>query len=157
MAGTATPGESPDNPVPVNVVAMVDIIFCLCIFFFCSFHFRQIEGTMESWLPKDKGVNTTPVKTVLIEEVRIFMRFNAQASDASRAVSRQVGSQPVDTDDDLRRALKGMVANFARTGVSDVPVVIDSESRVPWKEIVNVLSLCRMEGLEKLEFAAPRE
>lgn len=42
---------SDDNPVGINVTAMVDIIFCLCLFFMCSMHFKQIEGKLESWLP----------------------------------------------------------------------------------------------------------
>jgi len=45
-------GESPDNPVAINVTAMVDVIFCLCVFFMCSLHFRQVEGKFETWLPK---------------------------------------------------------------------------------------------------------
>jgi biopolymer transport protein ExbD len=156
MAGTATPGESSDNPVPINVTAMVDIIFCLCIFFMCSFHFRQLEGKLESWLPKDKGVNTTPVTKVMLEEVRIFLKFDQRAADASMAVKRQVGHQAVRTDDELRDVLRGMVQNFARSGLSEVPVIIDSDPLVPWRDVVNVLSLCRQEKLQKLEFASPR-
>ena len=57
MAGTQNIGESSDNPVAVNVVAMVDVIFCLCIFFMCSFHFKQIEGKIDSHLPKDRGLD----------------------------------------------------------------------------------------------------
>ncbi len=156
MAGTSTPGESSDNPVPINVTAMVDIIFCLCIFFFCSFHFRQLEGKMESWLPKDKGVNTTPPPTVMLEEVRIFLKFNPNASDASHAVTRQVASQVVGDDTELRTVLRTMMANYQKANIKDVPVIIDSDPKVPWKEVVNVLSLSRLEGLTKLEFAAPR-
>jgi len=156
MAGVSTPGESSDNPVPINVTAMVDIIFCLSIFFMCSFHFRQLEGKMESWLPKDKGVNTTPVKQVQLEEVRIFLKFLPNASDAASAVKRQVGPKVVGTDEELRDALRGLIANYARTGISDVPVIIDSDPLVPWKEVVNVLSICRVEGLKRLEFAAGR-
>ena len=46
-------GEAEDNPLPINVVPMVDIIFCLCVFFMCSFKFRETEGKFDSWLPKD--------------------------------------------------------------------------------------------------------
>ena len=49
-------GEASDNPVEINVTAMVDVIFCLCIFFMCSFHFKQLEGKIDTWLPKDRGV-----------------------------------------------------------------------------------------------------
>ncbi len=158
MAGVSTPGESSDNPVPINVTAMVDIIFCLCIFFMCSFHFRQLEGKMESWLPKDKGVNATPVKNVMIEEIRIFLRFNPAAADTSTAVRRAVGSKAVTSDDDLRQTLRSVVADLAKSGISDkeVPVRLDAEPQVPWKEVVKVLDLCRLEKLEKLEFVGPR-
>ena len=158
MAGVSTPGESSDNPVPINVTAMVDIIFCLCIFFMCSFHFRQLEGKIESWLPRDKGVQATPVKNLMIEEIRIFLRFNPKASDAEGAVRRAVGSQAVATDEDMRRVLRSVVADMAKAGVSDkeVPVRIDAEPLVPWKEVVNALNICREEKLEKLEFVGPR-
>ena len=37
-------GEAEDNPVNINVVPMVDVIFCLCVFFMCSFKIKQLEG-----------------------------------------------------------------------------------------------------------------
>ncbi len=156
MAGSSTPGEGADNPVPLNVTALVDIIFCLCIFFMCSFHFRQLEGKVESWLPKDKGVNTTPVVTLMLEEIRVFLRFRPNAADASQAVTRHIGPTPVGDDQNFRDIVRGMVANYAKGGVADVPVIIDAEPLVPWKEVVNVMSLCRLEKLEKIEFAAGR-
>ena len=45
MAAAQDPSE---NPVAVNVVPLVDIIFCLCVFFMCSFKFKQIEGKFTS-------------------------------------------------------------------------------------------------------------
>jgi len=54
MAG-ASIGDNEENPVAINVTAMVDVIFCLCVFFMCSLHFRQAEGKFETWLPKGKG------------------------------------------------------------------------------------------------------
>ena len=155
MAG-ASMGDSGDNPIPLNVTPLIDVIFCLCIFFFCSFHFRQLEGKMESWLPKDRGVNATPVKNVEIEEIRIFLRFNSNAADATEAVTRQIMSQPVTNDDNFRQVLKGLVANYAKQAINEAPVIIDSDPNVPWKEVVNALSLCRLEGLQKLQFAGPR-
>ena len=37
-------GAGEDNPVSLNVAPMVDIIFCLCIFFMCSFT-RNSKGS----------------------------------------------------------------------------------------------------------------
>ncbi len=156
MAGASTPGEEAENPVPINVTPLIDVIFCLCIFFFCSFHFRQLEGKMESWLPKDRGVNATPVQQVQLEEIRIFLHFNPQAGDSTEAVKRSVMSTPVTDDNNLRTVLRGLAANYVKTGqLGDVPVIIDADPLVPWKEVVNVLSLCRLENLQKLQFAGP--
>ena len=41
-------GDQADNPVAINVVPMVDVIFCLCVFFMCSFKFKQLEGNWRS-------------------------------------------------------------------------------------------------------------
>ena len=150
MAGTQDPNE---NPVAINVVPMVDVIFCLCIFFMCSFHFRQLEGKLESWLPRDRGVNSTPVKQVQVEEIRIFLKFNKGATDTSNAVVRKVGATQVGDDAQMRGVLQALRADFAKNGVSDFPVIIDSESLVPWKDVVNVLSICKEEKFEKLQFA----
>ena len=39
MAGSSSPE---DNPVGINVTALVDVIFCHCLFFMCSLHFKQV-------------------------------------------------------------------------------------------------------------------
>ena len=156
MAGSSTPGEASDNPVGINVTPMVDIIFCLCIFFFCSFHFRQLEGKMESWLPKDKGVNATPPLKINVDDIRIFLKFHSNAVNASQAVTRQVASTPVANDDELRSVLRASVQNQTKAGATEIPIIIDSDPSVPWKEVMSVLSLCRLEGLTRLEFAGPR-
>ena len=66
-------GSSEDNPVSLNVTAMVDIIFCLCLFFMCSFHFKQLQGKIDSWLPKDVGVNAGQPDNTLLEEIRVVI------------------------------------------------------------------------------------
>ena len=47
MAGVSV-GESEENPVAINVTPLVDIIFCLCVFFMISFKFKQLEGKLGS-------------------------------------------------------------------------------------------------------------
>ena len=49
-------GNQEDNPVAINVVAMVDIIFCLCLFFMCSLKFKPLDAKFDSYLPKEVGV-----------------------------------------------------------------------------------------------------
>jgi biopolymer transport protein ExbD len=154
MAGTSTPGEASENPVPLNVTPLIDVIFCLCIFFMCSFHFRQLEGKMESWLPKDRGVQNVQVQKVDIEEIRIFLRFDDKAADAQAAVKRQIMSKPVTDDKNFLDVLRAQTANYKN--LAEVPVIIDAEPQVPWREVVTSLSLCQQVGLQKLQFAGPK-
>ena len=76
MGGSQNIGEASDNPVEINVTAMVDVIFCLCIFFMCSFHFKQLEGRVDAWLPKDDHGNQQghPSGPLILEEIRVFRR-----------------------------------------------------------------------------------
>jgi biopolymer transport protein ExbD len=156
MASFSSPDGAPDNPVPVNVTAMVDVIFCLSIFFMCAFHFRQLEGKMDSWLPSDGGVKDAPLNPVQLEEVRISLRYLPDAADPASTVRRQVGPRAVRTDEELRDALRSLLSSYAKAGVADVRAVIDSDPFVPWSMVVAALSLCREEGLRNIAFAAPR-
>src|SRR5688500_3274584 len=121
-------GEDDDNPVPVNCVALIDIIFCLCIFFMCSFHFKQLEGKIDSWLPKDKGVHGTPVTNPVLEEIRVSLKWD----DGSRQVETKLGARQVTDDGELGELLAASHADFVNLGKPDIPVIIDAEPRVPW-------------------------
>ena len=81
--------DARDNPVAINVIPMVDVIFCLCVFFMCSFRFVVREGEHETWLPKTKGsegaVATLPL------EVRVVLTLDPVDG---RVVTR-IGLKPV--------------------------------------------------------------
>jgi biopolymer transport protein ExbD len=147
MATASTIGEPAENPLPINVTAMVDIIFCLSLFFMCSFHFRQLESKLDSWLPRDKGILSTPTPALRQEELRITLGLE----EGSERLVRRVGAREVASDAQLRSTLRTLAGDFRRAGAGTVPVVVDSQPLVPWREVVNVLSLCRLEKLEKLE------
>ena len=153
MGGSQNIGEASDNPVEINVTAMVDVIFCLCIFFMCSFHFKQLEGKIDAWLPTDKGNQHGPPPPVILEEVRVFMRWEAERN----VTTRKIGSQMVATDDELCAAIRARKADYERAGKTQVPVIIDATDPVPWHEVVHVVDLCKHEKLSQIEFAEPME
>jgi biopolymer transport protein ExbD len=148
-------GEASDNPVEINVTAMVDVIFCLCIFFMCSFHFKQLEGKIDAWMPKEKGNQIGEVKDkVPLEEIRVFMRWDPSTG----ATIRKVGNRaPVANDSDLVATIRLMKADYDRAQKPDAPVLIDSTPDVPWHEVIHVLDLCKGEKLSKIEFVEPME
>src|SRR5258706_5103946 len=154
MGGSSNIGEASDNPVEINVTAMVDVIFCLCIFFMCSFHFKQLEGKVDAWLPLDKGhINQPPIHIVL-EEVRVFMRWDSSTG----ATIRKVGNrQAVRSDEELMDTIRSMMTDYERAQKPNAPVLIDATPDVPWSEVVHVLDLCKAAKYSKIEFAEPME
>ncbi|MEW6741127.1 MAG: biopolymer transporter ExbD [Planctomycetota bacterium] len=47
--------------IPMNMTPMIDCTFLLLIFFMCSIKFKVLEGKIPAYLPKDVGVNATPI------------------------------------------------------------------------------------------------
>ena len=147
MAGVSV-GEAPDNPVAINITAMVDIIFCLCVFFMCSLHFKQLEGKFDTWLAKDKGSQGMPIGTV-IQEIRVALFWN----EATGEVTRKIGTRVVPEDDRLQELLAESYADFKTLNKPDMSLTIDADPKVPWQEVVNVINLGKRVGIEKVEFA----
>ncbi|HNS00528.1 MAG TPA: biopolymer transporter ExbD [Planctomycetota bacterium] len=152
MAGTQNIGETSDNPVAINVVAMVDVIFCLCIFFMCSFHFKQLEGKIESHLPKDRGLDSTPASSIVKDEIRVIMRWDPGSNATLRKVK---GHEYAGSDEELIAAICGMRDNYEQEGKTDWPLTIDAEGDVPWEEVIHVMDLCKQNRIERIEFGAP--
>src|SRR5262245_27002291 len=157
MAGAA----SEDNPVGINVTALVDIIFCLCLFFMCSLHFKQLEGKIETWLPKDRGVMSAKVDKVVLEEIRVFMRWDASANTTKRKLAARgwVTNAGAAGDSELMDIVMQMRGDYEKAGktLADIPVLIDALEDVPWRDVIHVMDMCKQRKLERIEFAAPIE
>lgn len=144
MAGSQ---NADDNPVAINVIPMVDVIFCLCVFFMCSFKFKQIEGKFDSWLPKNKGDQGAPADE--IKEIRIAMFWDEQ----QEKVKRQFGTRQVDSDEELTVLIRGAYEDWKAKGKGDVPVIVDGDERIPWKDVVTVVNIAKGLQIDNIEFA----
>src|SRR5688500_13319461 len=131
MAGLSV-GESEENPVAINVTPLVDIIFCLCVFFMISFKFKQLEGKFDSWLPKGKGSSGAISAEGILDEVRVALLWD---ENAQRTI-RQLGVRRVDTDEELAVLIKESHDDWVRMNKPDTPVTIDAEARVPWEDVI---------------------
>lgn len=145
MAGSQDPS---DNPMAINVVPLVDIIFCLCVFFMCSFKFRQLEGKFDSWLPRDKGAEGLP-SLEMISEVRVALMWD----EATQTMTRQMGVRKIPDDNDLQKSIKEAHDAKVAQGKPDAPVTIDADSRIPWNEVITVVNLIKRCDIDKIEFA----
>jgi biopolymer transport protein ExbD len=140
--------DQKENPVAINVVPMVDVIFCLCLFFMCSLKFKQLEGKFDSWLPKNKGAGT-PSNDIL-DEIRVVMFWNATTQETER----WLGTRKVGSLEELETLLVAARSDFERLGkIEDAAVTIDGEWTVPWSDVIAIVNLCKKNRLEKVEFA----
>jgi biopolymer transport protein ExbD len=147
MAGVSV-SEGDENPVAINVTAMVDIIFCLCVFFMCSLHFRQAEGRFETWLPRNKGLDP-PRTDAPLTEMRVAMSWD----EATGQTVRQFGQRVIQSDAELEAAIGQSHDDLLRLGQPDAPLTIDADVRVPWDEVIGVVNLGKRQEVEKIEFA----
>jgi biopolymer transport protein ExbD len=145
MAGSQDPS---DNPVAINVVPLVDIIFCLCVFFMCSFKFRQLEGKFETWLPKT-GHEIPDETHAPLTEMRVAILWDA----ATSTVARKFGTRTLNDDADLADAIVGARDAWRDRGVPDAPLTIDADVRVPWEVVTNVVNVAKHAEIARIQFA----
>jgi biopolymer transport protein ExbD len=148
MAGSSGIGDENENPVSINVTPLVDVIFCLCVFFMISFKFKQLEGKFDSWLPKGKGSQGMPLNAV-IQEVRVALFWD----EANEKTVRKIGTRAVPEDDELEKLIVDAHEGFIRLNNPDVPLTIDGDLRVPWDDVVRVMNISKRAGMNKIEFA----
>jgi biopolymer transport protein ExbD len=148
MAG----GGGEENPVGINVTALVDIIFCLCLFFMCSLKFRELNGKMDSWLPENKGPKSSAQMNLPMDEIRVLLSYDKDRKQMQRLfVNRPI---PVGDEGDslLQKLIREQSASYRSLGKNDVPVIVDAGPAVPWKEVVKVMNMCKAENVQKIEF-----
>jgi biopolymer transport protein ExbD len=146
MAGA----QDSENPVGINVVPMVDVIFCLCVFFMCSMNWKEPEGNLDAWLPKDRDGRGDAVQ---IDEIRVALFWDA----GNHRTVRQLGRTVVHDDNELRALLADAHADCVRIGHPEVPCIVDAAEQVPWQDVVGVIDLARSEGVDRILFAAGRD
>ena len=143
-------GGGEDDAVSINVTPLIDIIFCLCIFFMCSFHFKQLQGKLDSWLPKDKGNQAGGLTTANMDEIRIFIRQKGDQTELA------YGARVLADYNELESVIKTQWDDYCAQGKQDkASVIIDGEPNVPWRDVLNVLDKCKKLNIEKVEFAQP--
>lgn len=72
--------EEAVEEVKMEMTPMIDVTFLLLIFFLCSIKFKVLEGKLQTYLPKDVGVNTTPQQQMLEKvDIRIYRTMTREA------------------------------------------------------------------------------
>ena len=145
-------GSSEENPVAINVVAMVDIIFCLCLFFMCSLKFKPLDAKFNSWLPKDVGGQQSTKMNEVIDEIRVVMSWNSAQNKLERLFGQQLVPPTTEGDEKLKKLIKDSYLDYKSRGNPNVPLILDVGKLVPWKFVVDVMDLGKDAGLQKIQF-----
>jgi biopolymer transport protein ExbD len=145
-------GNQEENPVAINVVAMVDIIFCLCLFFMCSLKFKPLDGRFDSWLPKEVGMTEGPVVKAAIDEIRVLLSWNPQQNRLERLFGQNPCAPDQAGDEKLRKLITDSYTGYKKRGNPDVPLILDVGPKVPWRSVVDVLDIGRDAGVQSLQF-----
>jgi len=138
--------EADCNPIHLNVVPIVDVVFCLCVFFMCCFKTKQFEGQFSAWLPTDIG--SVGVRPLDPPEIRVALFWDANKGE----VVRRFGSRFIRDDDELRSLISGARADARRSG-EDLPVIVGADARVPWSDVTHVVDVAKSLGIDRVEFA----
>jgi len=146
-------GNQDENPVAINVVAMVDIIFCLCLFFMCSLKFRPLDAKFESWMPKNVGSQSSAKMNEPLDEIRVVMSYDVKANQIQRLFGQNSCPAGEDGDKKLTALIQGQYKTYKANGRPDVPLIIDAGPAVPWEPVVHVVDLGRDAGVIKVQFA----
>jgi len=72
--------EESQRTFVMDMTPMIDCTFNLLIFFLCNINFKLLEGKIPAYLPKDVGVNATPIDTQL-EKIEIHIYRGKTAID----------------------------------------------------------------------------
>lgn len=148
MAGGG--GGDEDNPCPVNVVALIDILMCLLLFYMCSAKFAALEGRLDAWLPKDKGANAGPPPPKILDEIRVKLSWENEGT------VRRFGQRIVAEDSELQQLIVNQHASLLagkKKEDQDPSVIIEASAAVPWRDVIGVMDMCKRNKIDKIEFA----
>jgi len=151
----ASGGDPRDNPVAINVVPMVDVIFCLCVFFMCSMKFKQVEGRFDAWLPRDRGTINSAAPDEPAARIALFFDAARKSYTATKASIVQFGHRVVRDEAELETLLREAHSDARARSHPESPAILDADARVPWGDVVAVVNLCRRVGIQDVRFALP--
>lgn len=146
-------GKSEGTDVKMNMTPMIDVIFQLIIFFMCSIHFKALEGKLQTYLPKEKGIHEPDEKIKdpppSPDEVRIHIRHN---KDNPVKPHLSIGQNNMADFDSLYQEMTNIYQRYQR--MNQVAIFkIDPEPEVATQFVTNVINECKKAGISPIEIA----
>ena len=131
----------------IAMTPMIDVVFLLMIFFICTASFQLAEELLPTSLAVASGTSTPAPIELEPDLERIVVR----ATQVDGTMHWVVNERPCDTLLEVRQVLH-TAAEIDRS----LPVILDVSGDVPLGDMIDVYDLCRLEGFERIQFAAER-
>jgi biopolymer transport protein ExbD len=132
----------------IAMTPMIDVVFQLMIFFICTASFQLAEELLPTSLAVASG-SSTPAPVEMEPDLE---RLVVQAAWADGATQWSVNQRPCASLAEVRQVLRA-----AAEIDPALPVILDVAGEVPLGHMIEVYDLGRLEGFEKIQFAAERK
>jgi biopolymer transport protein ExbD len=132
----------------IAMTPMIDVVFLLLIFFICTASFQLAEELLPTSLAVASGTSTPAPVEMEPDLERVVVR----ATRADGVTQWVVNERPCDTLEEVR-----LVFRAAAEIDPSLPVILDVAGDVPLGDMIDVYDLSRLEGFEKIQFAAQRK
>ncbi len=141
-------GKKKKVEVPeMNLTPMIDVTFLLLIFFLVGMKFKEPEGKLNAFLPKEKGPPPTNIDQIDPEEELTIRVRMLEGRTYPVYMMQDI------TYSSVRALEEKMVRLHAKT--PDQPVTIDPDSTATYERVIWVLDACVRVGYTEIAFAAP--
>lgn len=117
---------------PLNITAMIDVVFLLLIFFICTASLNLPESEIKTALPA--GSTKVPE----------FQPVKISLSKADGGLLVSCDNTLCLTDSVLRESI------ISRSQLADIPVIFSITDEVSFDELVHTIDICRQGGLKKI-------
>ena len=154
------------NKAEADMTPMIDVVFLLLIFFMLATKFKMPEGTLRSYLPKNRGESNS--RPMLSENCRVTLLYQGDQVVAYADQAQVPTSDVLDSDYELHTGIPGPNLDYIEQHIlrrrdtyvalgdtATLPVVIDFAEKVPYKYVIDVLNICAKLEIENIAFAQP--
>ena len=143
----------------MEMTPMIDVTFLLLIFFLCTIKFKILEGKIPAYLPKDVGVNTTPIDKQL-EKIEIHIIRKTPVDVEDRKWEWTQDQIEIRVQGQKMTGLKQFHDTIKRVHESseEAKATLYPYAKTLYIDSVKVVNECLRAGLMDITFAgAPRE
>jgi biopolymer transport protein ExbD len=131
----------------VKMTPMIDVVFLLLVFFVWTASFQIAELILPSSVSAASG--TAPTDTDAPPPEDDFDQVVIRVLWAGDGPQWRVNSSPVGSLQKVRESLAAIAAIK-----TDAPVIVHPDPDVPLGHVIDLYDLTRLEGFEKVQFAA---